>query len=208
MLTTEETTQRQKGLLNPNSIPPVMVIGLGSIGGFVVQGLVKMGIPELVGFDFDTVAPHNLGNQVYQAEDIGKPKAEALERVVAGDITTGQRVSFYNQPWTGRELTILKPIVVSAVDTLAIRQKIYTEVAKTSAIMIDARTGGEVWKVYSVKAEDKDNYAKEFAPAIRKTCGADGTIYVTLRVVSQVLKTVKQVATGVKPDYLVQGVEK
>ena len=58
------------------------VIGTGSIGSNVAELLARYGIEEIVLYDFDTVESHNIANQLYTEEDIGKPKTEALANIL------------------------------------------------------------------------------------------------------------------------------
>ena len=59
------------------------IIGCGSIGGNVVELLVRYGITDIVLWDFDDVEPHNLANQIYTEEDIGQPKTVALHKYLS-----------------------------------------------------------------------------------------------------------------------------
>ncbi len=63
----------------------VTVVGLGAVGGYVVEGLVRAGVSHLRLVDFDTIQPSNLNRQILALEStLGRPKAEvARERVLA-----------------------------------------------------------------------------------------------------------------------------
>ncbi|MGB3209357.1 MAG: tRNA threonylcarbamoyladenosine dehydratase [Desulforhopalus sp.] len=63
----------------------VTVVGLGAVGGYVVEGLVRAGISHLRVVDFDTIQPSNLNRQILALETtLGRQKAEvARERVLA-----------------------------------------------------------------------------------------------------------------------------
>lgn len=58
------------------------VIGCGSIGSKVAELLARYGIEDIVIYDFDIVESHNIANQIYTEEDIGKPKTEALASIL------------------------------------------------------------------------------------------------------------------------------
>jgi tRNA threonylcarbamoyladenosine dehydratase len=62
----------------------VTVVGLGAVGGHVVEGLARAGISRLRLVDFDTVQPSNINRQILALEStIGRPKVEvARERVL------------------------------------------------------------------------------------------------------------------------------
>jgi tRNA threonylcarbamoyladenosine dehydratase len=63
----------------------VTVVGLGAVGGYVVEALTRAGISRLRLVDFDTVQPSNINRQILALETtIGRPKTEvARERVLA-----------------------------------------------------------------------------------------------------------------------------
>ncbi len=63
----------------------VTVVGLGAVGGHVVEGLVRAGISHLRLVDHDIIEPSNLNRQIFALETtLGRPKAEvARERVLA-----------------------------------------------------------------------------------------------------------------------------
>lgn len=63
----------------------VTVVGLGAVGGYVVEGLVRAGISRLRIVDYDTIQPSNLNRQILALETtLGRAKAEvARERILA-----------------------------------------------------------------------------------------------------------------------------
>lgn len=62
----------------------IHIIGCGATGSALAENLVRLGLTDLVLYDFDTVDEHNIANQMYRTIDIGKPKTEALkEQLVA-----------------------------------------------------------------------------------------------------------------------------
>ena len=69
----EEAFQRLQSRL-------VTVVGLGAVGGHVVEGLVRAGITRLRIIDYDTVQPSNLNRQILALEStLGRPKAAVAE---------------------------------------------------------------------------------------------------------------------------------
>ena len=57
----------------------VGIAGLGGLGSAIAVALARIGIGRLVLADFDVVEPSNLNRQQYFIDQIGLPKAEALE---------------------------------------------------------------------------------------------------------------------------------
>jgi len=62
----------------------VTVVGLGAVGGYVVEGLARAGINTLRLVDYDTIQPTNLNRQILALEStLGQLKADAArERVL------------------------------------------------------------------------------------------------------------------------------
>ena len=118
----------------------IHIIGCGSVGSTIAENLARYGISNFNLYDFDTVAPHNIVNQMFNHEDIGREKVEAVAEMItrinpeaAGDIKlfpkgyTGQRLSGY---------------VFLCVDNIDLRREI-AEANKTNTnikAMFDFRT--------------------------------------------------------------------
>lgn len=84
------------------------IIGCGAIGSTVAENLARFGLTKITLYDFDHVEPHNIANQMFTQEDIGKTKVEAvadylvkINPEIANDIKlvdkgyVGQRLSGY-----------------------------------------------------------------------------------------------------------------
>jgi len=56
----------------------IHIIGCGAIGSTVAENLVRYGVTRITLYDFDFVEPHNIANQLFTQEDIGKTKVQAL----------------------------------------------------------------------------------------------------------------------------------
>lgn len=100
----------------------VTVVGLGAVGGYVVEGLARAGVQSLRLVDFDTIQPSNLNRQILALETtLGHPKAEAArDRVLA--INPGCAVEAL-QRFTADETLeeILSPapdLLIDAIDSL------------------------------------------------------------------------------------------
>lgn len=64
------------------------IVGLGSVGSLVAEGIARMGMSRITLIDFDHVKPHNLDRLLGATEDdIGKLKVEVAERQVVAAAT-------------------------------------------------------------------------------------------------------------------------
>lgn len=100
----------------------VTVVGLGAVGGYVVEGLARAGIGQLCLVDFDTVQPSNLNRQILAlTETLGRPKVEvAKDRVIA--INPECRVEalqlFVDDKTVSQVLSPLPDLLIDAIDSL------------------------------------------------------------------------------------------
>lgn len=60
----------------------VAVCGLGGLGSNIAIALARIGVGHLHIIDFDQVDLSNLNRQQYGIKDLGKPKPEAMERII------------------------------------------------------------------------------------------------------------------------------
>jgi sulfur carrier protein ThiS adenylyltransferase len=61
----------------------VGIAGLGGLGSSIAIALARVGVGTLILVDFDIVEPSNLNRQQYFLHQIGTPKAEALQEILA-----------------------------------------------------------------------------------------------------------------------------
>jgi molybdopterin/thiamine biosynthesis adenylyltransferase len=114
-----------------------------------------MGIKDITIYDDDDVENHNLPNQLYRIQDIGKSKVEAIASICkdfAGvDITT-RKEKVSNQQLSG--------IVISGVDSMKTRKDIWEKAIRLNPfipIYIDGRMGGQVCRIYAIRPCDPDD---------------------------------------------------
>ena len=60
----------------------IHIIGCGSVGSTVAELLTRFGLTKLTLYDFDTVEPKNLANQMFRQEHVGKSKITALSEML------------------------------------------------------------------------------------------------------------------------------
>jgi sulfur carrier protein ThiS adenylyltransferase len=149
---------RQSGLIPTEVIAQqtVTIVGCGAIGSHTAENLSKIGISELVLFDFDSVEEHNLPNQGFGLHELGMYKTEALKQKI--EQATG--VSVHSNVEAVRDDTeFTTPIVVAAVDSMAARKIIFQQAVKSEApvLLIDGRMGGMYGQIYTVDLTDKDS---------------------------------------------------
>ena len=77
--------QREELLIGKDNVEKlknshVIIFGLGGVGGFTVEALVRAGVGEITVVDFDTVDITNLNRQIIATHDtVGRDKAEVIK---------------------------------------------------------------------------------------------------------------------------------
>jgi tRNA threonylcarbamoyladenosine dehydratase len=109
-----------------------MVVGLGAVGSYVVEGLARAGVGRIRVIDFDSIAPSNINRQLYALEStIGRPKCEvARERIL--DINSACKVEaihgFVDTDTLKDYLADRPDIVIDAIDSLNPKAQLLTAV--------------------------------------------------------------------------------
>lgn len=118
----------------------IHVIGVGSVGATVVENLTRLGLKKIILWDFDTVAPHNIANQIFTAEQIGRPKVEAVSDIMMAINPEINEVEIHPEGWQGEKLS---GYVFMCVDSIETRKKIVevNKLNKRIAAVFDFRTG-------------------------------------------------------------------
>ena len=100
----------------------VTIVGLGAVGGYALEGLIRAGISNLRLVDFDTVQPSNINRQILALENtLGKPKVEAARE---RGLTINPHCRIESQQLFAGEETleeILSPtpdLLIDAIDSL------------------------------------------------------------------------------------------
>lgn len=176
----------------------ITIIGCGGIGSFVTLALAKMGCREITVYDHDTVEEHNIPNQLYRLEDIGRSKVEALAGIVKA--YTGFSLGVRPERFDGQ-----KPqgMVISAVDSMQARRQIWERSVRYRAgvpLYVDARMGAEVARIYTIQPSDPDDVRFYEATlhgdeeAFRLPCTARAIIYTGFSIAGLIANQVKKFA--------------
>lgn len=177
----------------------ITVIGAGAIGSFTILALAKMGFQNIEVWDFDKVSPENMNCQWFRISDIGRPKVEALQEIIAA--FTGTRIHAINSKWEGNPL---EGIVITAVDSMRVRAAVWKSCKKRWQVRwyIDPRMAAEYALSYVMDPSDEKDqitYEKTLYTdenAVQEPCTAKATMYTATMIAGHVAKHVKDVVTG------------
>jgi len=127
----------------------VDVIGAGATGSKVVLSLAKLGIQTIRVWDFDNVQAHNVSNQAFGNDDVGKTKLNALSEMVLRQ--TGLKLDTRAERVDGSQE--LGPVVFLLTDTMASRKEIWERGIRFKPrvkLMVETRLGAESWYIYTI----------------------------------------------------------
>lgn len=146
--------RKQTNLIDVEEVDvPIHVIGCGALGSWLVFFLLKMGFKNIKVYDFDKIEEHNLPNQFFKEDQIGKYKVDAIKELYEdfNDCDTN-RLEVKNTRITVSGARRLNGIVLCAVDSMAVRKYIYENAMRDGVadLFIEARLSIYGAYVYSL----------------------------------------------------------
>lgn len=70
---------RSYEFFKPEECPDrINIIGCGAVGSAIAENVARLGLTNVALYDFDKVESHNIANQMYYHDDIGKYKIDAI----------------------------------------------------------------------------------------------------------------------------------
>jgi molybdopterin/thiamine biosynthesis adenylyltransferase len=135
----------------------VAVVGLGGLGGYVTEALVRMGVGRLILIDGDVFEEHNFNRQLLSGEaKLGMDKVEAARQRVA-EINGAVEVIGHAVDLTRENLPRLlegADVVVDALDRLPIRLILQEGVQALGVPMVHGSIAGFLGQVMTIFPDD------------------------------------------------------
>ncbi len=171
----------------------VAIFGIGGVGSFVVEGLVRAGVGNFILVDDDRICLTNLNRQIIATrKSIGKPKVEvARDRIL--DINPNVNVEIYQEFFMPNSSEILDDTIsyiVDAVDTVTAKIELVVRANKLNIPIISCMGTGN--KLDPTQFEVTDIYNTSICPlakVMRKELKSRGIT--TLKVVYSKEKPIK-----------------
>lgn len=100
----------------------IHIVGCGSVGSTVAENLARCGVTKMTLWDFDTVENHNIVNQMFRQQDVGKSKVEALKGILS-DINPDiiDQIELKPDGWKGK---LMSGYIFLCVDSIELRREI------------------------------------------------------------------------------------
>ncbi len=144
----------------------IIVYGIGGVGSFVVEGLVRAGVEHIIIVDNDVISPSNLNRQIHATiPNIGRLKVDCMkERIL--DINPNVVVETYVPKNIQLEeenlIDTSVSYVVDAVDTITTKLKLIERAKKQNVPIISCMGTGN--KLDATKFEITDIYKTSVCP--------------------------------------------
>lgn len=147
----------------------VAVFGVGGVGGYVVEALVRSGIGEIDVIDKDTVSVSNINRQLIALHStIGKPKVEVIKKRAA-DINPNVKINAHEVfylPETADMFDFTKyDYVVDAIDTVKGKIELVMRANEAGVRIISSMGAGN--KLDPTAFEVTDIYKTSVCPLAR-----------------------------------------
>ena len=140
----------------------VLVIGLGGVGGYIVEALARAGVGCIGLVDNDTIKESNLNRQILATkESIGKLKTDvAKERILS--INPSCEIKTYSETYPNKDIDIENyDYIADAIDTITSKIQLVKDAnEKGIKIISSLSTGNRIEGTYYVK----DIYKTENCP--------------------------------------------
>ena len=100
----------------------IHIVGCGSVGSTIAENLARCGVTKMTLWDFDKVESHNIVNQMFTQNDVGKLKVDALKNILM-DINpeTAKTVEVKPDGWQGK---LMSGYIFLCVDSIELRREI------------------------------------------------------------------------------------
>lgn len=172
----------------------VAVFGVGGVGGFICEALVRSGIGEIAVFDSDVIDETNINRQIIATVDtIGKDKVEVIKErllLINPDLKINTYKVFY-LPENANEYDLSKyDYIIDAVDTVSAKIEIISRAKALGKKVVSCMGTAGKLQIESLKVAD-----------VNQTSGCS-----LARVMRRELK--KRNISGVKVVYSIEDAQK
>ncbi|MEE0968948.1 MAG: tRNA threonylcarbamoyladenosine dehydratase [Clostridia bacterium] len=155
----------------------VAVFGLGGVGGYICEALVRSGVGHIDLFDFDTISPSNLNRQIIALRPtIGQKKTDAMAMRIS-DISPDTKVTkhdvFYSVDNADMFPLDIYDYIADAIDSVPSKVELIRRASESCTPIISSMGTGNKLDITKLQLSDisKTEYcplAKAVRVALRK----------------------------------------
>ncbi|MBF5042822.1 tRNA threonylcarbamoyladenosine dehydratase [Aggregicoccus sp. 17bor-14] len=160
----------------------VVVFGLGGVGSYAAEGLVRSGVGHLTLVDFDEVCVTNTNRQLHAtAKTVGKSKAELMAqrcREINPDAKVEALREFYRDELSEQLLSPGYDFVVDAIDNVKAKLHLLNACVKRGLPVVSSMGAAGRLDPTAIRVEDlcethMDPFAKDIRKLLKRKYGVD-----------------------------------
>ena len=162
----------------------VTVFGVGGVGSFAAEALVRSGVGRVILVDYDRICVTNVNRQLHALKGtLGKSKVEVMAerlRLINPDATIEPRAEFYSAETSARLLVPEPDVVIDAIDNLAAKMHLIATCLRdrlrlVSAMGAAARLDPTAVRIADLAETRVDPFARDLRKHLRRKHGIDCT---------------------------------
>lgn len=191
-----------KQLLETIKIQKILLVGVGGVGGFALESLVRLGFQNITIVDADSIEESNLNRQIISSrENIGKPKVEvAKERALS--IHPNAKITTYNLFLKEENIDVVfqdkYDYIIDACDTITTKYLLIKKACNTNTKIISCMGTGNRFDPSKVTITRLDKTNNDPLASSMRSILRKNNISLKVPVVwsSEIPKKVKEKAVG------------
>jgi tRNA A37 threonylcarbamoyladenosine dehydratase len=165
----------------------VTVFGVGGVGSFAAEALVRSGVGRLILVDYDRICVTNVNRQLHAMKGtLGKSKVEVMAerlRLVNPDATIETRSEFYSAESSAKLLVPEPDVVIDAIDNVAAKMHLIATCVRERLRLVSAMGAAARLDPTQVRFGDLsetrvDPFARELRRLLRRKHELDCTRHV------------------------------
>lgn len=160
----------------------VTVFGVGGVGSFAAEGLVRSGVGRVILVDYDRICVTNINRQLHAMKGtLGKSKVAVMAerlRLVNPDAVIEARGEFYGAETSARLLVPEPDVVIDAIDNIAAKMHLIATCVReklriVSAMGAAARLDPTAVRIADLSETKVDPFARDLRRNLRRKHGLD-----------------------------------
>lgn len=162
----------------------VTVFGVGGVGSFAAESLVRSGIGRVILVDYDRICVTNVNRQLHAMKGtLGKSKVEVMAerlRLINPDATIEARPEFYSAETSARLLVPEPDVVIDAIDNVTAKMHLIATCVRdklriVSAMGAAARLDPTLVRIADLSETRIDPFARDLRRNLRRKHDLDCT---------------------------------
>ena len=162
----------------------VTVFGIGGVGSFAAEALVRSGVGRMILVDYDRICVTNVNRQLHaQKGTLGKSKVSVMAerlRLINPDAMIETRAEFYGPETSARLLMPEPDVVIDAIDNMAAKMHLIATCLRdklrcVSAMGAAARLDPTQVRIADLSETRVDPFARDLRRNLRRKHGLDCT---------------------------------